>query len=392
MKIFCLVHGETTSSIFTVVASPDDVVSDLKKLIRTEKTNAFSDIDADKLILWRVSIPDDDDDDDDERPILIDNVPEKKKLKATTKLSKVFDADLPEDTIHIIVHRPPSGPDDKDVQEPRLRTILKMYVQEGLKGLVLRVDFPQKGFSKFSVADVLRRLDVEKLENIAELPVGRTPCDTEERREVLGLLNGSIELARRSSKFVNEACCTRYAGPYFQAAVALNPELCLTPEREISGRWGSGPVDYGIEWRNVAGWYVSGVAEVKTSKTYETGFPQNVIQLDAALTGRDARGPQNQSKTLVSYGVVTDAKQWELVECRLEPMNALGTFQPPPVIRRKVLDVIVDYDNDNWRDAAQEVFEHILWFVEKMSEEILLTEDAPSTKRSRGDDNGIKEP
>ncbi|KAK3810104.1 MAG: hypothetical protein J3Q66DRAFT_404874 [Benniella sp.] len=42
-------------------------------------------------------------------PILLDSVPEKKKLKATTKLSKEFDTELPEDTIHALVHPPPGG-------------------------------------------------------------------------------------------------------------------------------------------------------------------------------------------------------------------------------------------------------------------------------------------
>ena len=63
------------------------------------------------LTLWSVSIPVSDDDDDDEVPVHINNTPkdDKKKLKATTKLSKVFGAELPEDTIHIIVQRPSPG-------------------------------------------------------------------------------------------------------------------------------------------------------------------------------------------------------------------------------------------------------------------------------------------
>ncbi|KAF8923382.1 hypothetical protein BGZ58_003016, partial [Dissophora ornata] len=86
-------------------------VDELKKAIKAEKAVSFSDVDADMLTLWRVAIPVSDDDDDDEVPVYIDNIPkdDKKKLKATTKLSKVYDAELPEDTIHIIVQRPPPG-------------------------------------------------------------------------------------------------------------------------------------------------------------------------------------------------------------------------------------------------------------------------------------------
>ncbi|KAG0202027.1 hypothetical protein BGX33_009961 [Mortierella sp. NVP41] len=446
ITVFCLQSGEAASHAFSVEIDPTKTVDYLRKLIKAEKTNDFSDIDADKLTLWRVTIPISDDNDD--IPILLDNVinKDKKKLGPATRLSKAFPEDLPDESIHIIVQRPPSAtdpnartsfdvrieghipaslkwqtipaeasladlhdqirvkcgvtdserrlitivhpksfsqdPEDKDVQEPRLRNILKMYVQEGLKELVLYVDFPQKGFSKFSLADLLRRLGVKEFESF---PVGTTLCDTEERREVLEKLKGAIDLARRSSKFVNEACTTRYVGPYFQAAVALNPELCLTPEREISGRWGNGPVDYGIESRNAAGLYVVGVTEVKTTTTLPSGFPQNAIQLDAALTGCDERGPRSQSRSLVAYGVVTDAKHWEFIECRVEPMNASGTFQPPPIIRRQALEVQVDYDKEDWCDNVQKVFEHVLWFVEKMSVGIPLIEDAPVTKRIRED-------
>ncbi|KAF8924452.1 hypothetical protein BGZ47_004014, partial [Haplosporangium gracile] len=76
-----------------------DAVDDLKSLIKTKKAPRFDDVAAAELSLWRVSVPDDDADD---QP-----VSEKKQLKATTKLFKVFDTVAPEDTIHIIVQCPP---------------------------------------------------------------------------------------------------------------------------------------------------------------------------------------------------------------------------------------------------------------------------------------------
>ncbi|KAF9346033.1 hypothetical protein BGX26_002495 [Mortierella sp. AD094] len=77
-----------------------ETIGDLKDLIKTKKASRFDDVAADELTLWRVSIPDDDDDD---HPISLDSVLEKKRLKATTKLSKVLGAESPEDTIHIII-------------------------------------------------------------------------------------------------------------------------------------------------------------------------------------------------------------------------------------------------------------------------------------------------
>ncbi|KAF9369336.1 hypothetical protein CPC16_004588, partial [Podila verticillata] len=57
LSLFCLVNGDSTSSAFPIKSSPDDSIGDLKKLIKAEKTNDFSDIDANKLTLWRVSLP-----------------------------------------------------------------------------------------------------------------------------------------------------------------------------------------------------------------------------------------------------------------------------------------------------------------------------------------------
>ncbi|KAG0332933.1 hypothetical protein BG005_005298, partial [Podila minutissima] len=165
----------------------------------------------------------------------------------------------------------------------------------------------------------------------------------------------AIRLARRAIEFTNEACARTYINPYFMAAIALTPELQLTPEKYISGRWGSGAVDYGIEWRNATGMYVVGITEAKTKKTLSSGFPQNVMQLDAALTTRDAWDPRSNSEPSVCYGIVTDAKYWEFIECRMVPMDATAIIRGPPIVRKAKLPIIVDYNKDTWADDVQEV-------------------------------------
>ncbi|KAG0011591.1 hypothetical protein BGZ81_002101, partial [Podila clonocystis] len=87
---------------------PAKSVDHLKDLIKAKKAPRFDDIAADELTLWRVSIPITDSDD---LPILLDNVTDKdkKKLLPVTVLSKVFPEDLSEETINIIVQRPPSA-------------------------------------------------------------------------------------------------------------------------------------------------------------------------------------------------------------------------------------------------------------------------------------------
>ncbi|KAF9272348.1 hypothetical protein BGZ88_004900 [Linnemannia elongata] len=70
----------------------------------------FKDVEAEDLTLWPVSIPiPDDDDDDDEVSIYINNIPkdDKKKLKATRGLHRVFGDEPAKNMIHVIVQRPP---------------------------------------------------------------------------------------------------------------------------------------------------------------------------------------------------------------------------------------------------------------------------------------------
>ena len=108
LKLFCLVDGGSTSNAFPVKITSTDTIADLRELIKIKKSPEFDDIAADKLTLWRVSIPVTDDNED--FPILLDNIREneKRKLRATYKVS-IFGATLPEETIHVIVQRPPSG-------------------------------------------------------------------------------------------------------------------------------------------------------------------------------------------------------------------------------------------------------------------------------------------
>ncbi|KAF9342143.1 hypothetical protein BGX26_008250, partial [Mortierella sp. AD094] len=102
LSLFCLVDGQAT--LFSVDIDPAKTVDHLKVAIKDKKANDFSDVDADKLTLWHVSIPVSDDDDDDEVPIFINNIPkdDKKKLKPTRELSDVFGDMAAKNMIHII--------------------------------------------------------------------------------------------------------------------------------------------------------------------------------------------------------------------------------------------------------------------------------------------------
>ncbi|KAG0195537.1 hypothetical protein BGX28_001181, partial [Mortierella sp. GBA30] len=105
LNLFCVVDGESTSSAFSVKATSTGTVYDLKELIKAKKAVDFHNVDANNLTVWRVSVPIS----DGELPLLLSTLPEdKRKLGPAMRLSKMFPEELPEETIHIIVQRPPA--------------------------------------------------------------------------------------------------------------------------------------------------------------------------------------------------------------------------------------------------------------------------------------------
>ena len=101
ITLLCLVKGNTLANAFPVDIDKDQLVGHLKEAIRAKKQNDFAGIDADKLRLWKVTIPDDQDD-------LLSNLTlnDGDELLATKKISKYFPDSPPEEHIHIIVKLP----------------------------------------------------------------------------------------------------------------------------------------------------------------------------------------------------------------------------------------------------------------------------------------------
>lgn len=104
LTLFCLVDGESASSVFPVKLPMDDSIGDLKKLIKTEKAPEFDDIAADKLTLWRVSISVAT---NKHKLIVLNEFESAAELDPTDDVSDVFPEAPPKKTIHIIVQRPP---------------------------------------------------------------------------------------------------------------------------------------------------------------------------------------------------------------------------------------------------------------------------------------------
>ncbi|KAK3833207.1 MAG: hypothetical protein J3R72DRAFT_527227 [Linnemannia gamsii] len=101
--LYCIVDGETTSNAFLVEIESSKTIGTLRKLIKSEKKNDFQDVDADKLTLWRVSIPDS----SRRSAITLNALHDKANLSnPRTPISELFPGS-PDDNTYILVQRPP---------------------------------------------------------------------------------------------------------------------------------------------------------------------------------------------------------------------------------------------------------------------------------------------
>lgn len=102
--IFCLFVSEKVP--FSIKIQPDATVDELKEAIKEKTRVGFDESDARSLTLFKVDIPDDDDLEENANQLL---TTEPKALRATVKLSKLYEAAPPEEMVHILVQHPNNG-------------------------------------------------------------------------------------------------------------------------------------------------------------------------------------------------------------------------------------------------------------------------------------------
>src|SRR4051812_23326700 len=106
ITLFCLVRCEPAANAFSVEIPRTDTVGDLKGLIKKRKEPEFDNFAADKLVLWKVDIPDDENAAERLRDFKDDPFNDAKELRATQKIQKAFPVEPKEDYIHIVVEQP----------------------------------------------------------------------------------------------------------------------------------------------------------------------------------------------------------------------------------------------------------------------------------------------
>jgi hypothetical protein len=98
IMLLCLVKGNTIANTFTVHIDSNQLVGDLKNVIKAEKQNNFAGVDANRLKLWKVEIRDDRDD-------LLSNLSlqDEPELLATRDIGDYWPTSPPKKHIHVIV-------------------------------------------------------------------------------------------------------------------------------------------------------------------------------------------------------------------------------------------------------------------------------------------------
>ncbi|KAF9348102.1 hypothetical protein BGX34_002669 [Mortierella sp. NVP85] len=407
ISLFCLTNGDSTSKAFPLSISSDSSVGDLKDLIKTKRNPRFSDVAADELTLWRVQVPVLAA--DKHKPVLLETLSSKEELLPTEDLSEVFRDPPLKHMVHIVIERPLSDLSwttnsrdatledlrhvignqypkqlvasstivvlhqedgasstpirEKIISDVHLRNVLDLHVRGGAMHLTLDLDFPPKAFSDYRWRDIKTLYGID-----ASFPpledIGHVRISSEEHKKALGrLLN---ELEDRISCFdpKNEPEASVFVCSFLVQTVKLFPEICLAMEKHLEGRRGRGDVDYAIQTRSDPS-HMLNVTEVKYTDISQ-GLAQNVAQLDSTLVSNEHTifSIYSHSPALASYGIVTTAKEWCLLEFTIDHPHQSLPIRPS--IRCSKLPVAFNYDLDSWRDDAEKIFGHLLWFMQKV--------------------------
>ncbi|KAF8930930.1 hypothetical protein BGZ47_000325 [Haplosporangium gracile] len=407
LTLFCLISGDSSSCAFKVrILDTHADISDLKKAIIGESPGAFEHVDAKDLVLWRVSIPDDDND----LPILLDSVSEKKKLKATTKVSKIFDAELPEDTIHIVVERPKaaSTPHTLDLH-PEVAALRKQLSEmeqlnldlrstsiskdHGHKNFTISLDSPAKKFSSYTWKDAQIQYGVREFELMPAFDIQPKSLEEAEKTVLKHIVEDCVfkNKAYLLGPGASEATKSSVVDTFMVGAIqSYGSEMFLAQQRPMSGMRGHGAVDFAVVDRVLQS-QVLGVTEVK-KEDYAQGLAQNMAELDVAVQQKkrkridevDEDSGERVPTRFKSYGIVTDSFKWTLVECALDEGDVLS-------FRVKDIPGMLDLKQTKKEDVekdCEKVFSYVLALFQLMKVEIVNrsaygspSSDTPPSKR-----------
>ncbi|KAG0180648.1 hypothetical protein DFQ28_001073 [Apophysomyces sp. BC1034] len=288
--------------------------------------------------------------------------------------------------------RPTKLSDDEQLQQT-----LKVARKEYNGKLTISLECPSKNFSawtlqevclEYGITDVIRPSigNFMPFDGIQSDPL-QTPLHQTNLQELIQ----EVRTRRLGLNMDDPTEATRsifVASFLLKATTIFHEELYLAAEKYLSGRRGNGPVDYSVHSRQTND-YTLGVTEVK-NEDFNQGVAQNVVQLESALTQRkrkraadDVEGEENESYSVKSYGIVTDAREWIFIECTMDEDEEVS-------YRLSRLPELINYNAHDWEDQCTAVFNKLVWLTTQMKNEIPerinyhKKRASPSTSSKRG--------
>ncbi|KAI8596569.1 hypothetical protein EDD21DRAFT_358031 [Dissophora ornata] len=155
------------------------------------------------------------------------------------------------------------------------------------------------------------------------------------------------------------------------ATTIFDEDLYLASQRNLSGRRGNGPVDFSVHSHKTQAWTLA-VTMVK-GEDFRRGVAQNMVQLESASMESalmekkrkretyDVDGVEQPPKEIKSYGIVTDASEWAVIECTIDEDEAVS-------YRMTKLPETLAFAG-NWQQGASDVFQKLLWLWSEMLDE-----------------------
>ncbi|KAF8938614.1 hypothetical protein EDD21DRAFT_411474 [Dissophora ornata] len=275
-----------------------------------------------------------------------------------------------------------------------LRKVLKIAKTTSKTKLTISLETPTKNFSAWTFKDVCTEYDLSLATDpgLDVIPrftdIKAAPLNSDLEKKMLDQLINEVESMVHVLNLIgaNEATKSMVVGAFLVKATRLfNEDLFLAAQRDLSGRRGNGPVDFSVHSRKGYD-HTLGVTKVKKDD-FRQGVAQNIVQLESALTEKkrkrglnDVDGEGEQLTETRSYGIVTDASMWLLIECTLHEDERVS-------YRMTELGRTLNYSG-NWKDDAKYIFERLVWLWSLMRDEIPARESyarkltsAPSNKK-----------
>ncbi|KAF9902768.1 hypothetical protein BX616_001813 [Lobosporangium transversale] len=274
----------------------------------------------------------------------------------------------------------------------QLRAILEKALDKKSRTLSISLDSPSKQFSSWTWNDVVVEYKVAaypgalpdfKIE-VSDLTIEEANMLDQVVKQCL--LRNNVYMFDPSA---NEATRSTIIDTIMVGAMEFfKSEMFLAQQHKICGKRGHGPVDFAILERP-HGSQILVITEVK-KENYVQGLAQNMVQLDVAVQQKKRKRVEEDEEVpacLKSYGIVTDAFKWTLIECTLDTQTERGE----DIAQYRTLDVptYLQLNNEmDTRKSCETIFKYILALCRLMRGELVnrgsynnASSVAPSSKR-----------